>query len=64
MKAWFRTLAATFSTPSPAQTVSGIVLLAIVLYTGYIIPRPSMIGALKWITWINVSLLAGSLTLL
>lgn len=39
MKAWFRTLAAAFKAPSPAQTVSGIVLLAMVLYTGYIIPQ-------------------------
>lgn len=53
MKAWFRSLAAAFGNPSPAQSFAGIALLAIVLYTGYVIPRPSMIGALKWITWIN-----------
>jgi len=54
MKAWFRALAAAFGAPASAQSVSGVALLAISLYTGYVIPRPSMIGALKWITWINV----------
>ena len=54
MKAWFRALAASLGKPAPAQTVAGIVLLGLVLYTGYTIPRPSMIGALRWITYINV----------
>jgi ATP-binding cassette subfamily G (WHITE) protein 2 (SNQ2) len=30
-------------------------LLMIALYTGYAIPKPSMIGALRWIIYINVS---------
>lgn len=73
MKAWFRTIAAAFGAPAPAQTVAGILLLGLgwsspvrslflvltalvylVLYTGYAIPKPSMIGALRWITYINV----------
>ncbi|KAF8598979.1 pleiotropic drug resistance ABC transporter [Ceratobasidium sp. AG-I] len=53
MKAFFRALAASFPQESAAQAVGGIGILALVLYTGYTIPRPSMIGALKWITWIN-----------
>ncbi|QRW13753.1 ABC-2 type transporter [Ceratobasidium sp. AG-Ba] len=53
MKAFFRALAASFGKESTAQAVAGIGILALVLYTGYTIPRPSMIGALKWITWIN-----------
>ncbi|KAF8272208.1 ABC-2 type transporter-domain-containing protein [Lactarius quietus] len=53
MKAWFRCVAAAFGDPAPAQTVAGIVLLIVVLYTGYTTPRPSMIGALKWISYIN-----------
>ncbi|EIN12917.1 hypothetical protein PUNSTDRAFT_82390 [Punctularia strigosozonata HHB-11173 SS5] len=53
MKAWFRFLAASFKSPAPAQTIAGISILALVLYTGYSIPKPSMIGALKWITYIN-----------
>jgi ATP-binding cassette subfamily G (WHITE) protein 2 (SNQ2) len=56
MKAWFRAVAAAFGDPAPAQTVAGLMLLTLVLYTGYTIPKPSMIGALKWITYINVSI--------
>ena len=55
MKAWFRAVAAAFGDPAPAQTVAGLMLLTLVLYTGYTIPKPSMIGALKWISYINVS---------
>ena len=54
MKAWFRALAAAFQDPAPAQTVAGVSILLLVLYTGYTIPQPSMIGALRWITYINV----------
>ncbi|KAH9045960.1 ABC-2 type transporter-domain-containing protein [Lactarius hengduanensis] len=53
MKAWFRCVAAAFGDPAPAQTVAGLMLLLLVLYTGYTIPKPSMIGALKWISYIN-----------
>ena len=55
MKSWFRAVAAGFKDPAPAQTVAGLMLLILVLYTGYAIPRPSMIKALKWISYINVS---------
>lgn len=55
MRSWFRTLAAGFKSAAPAQTVSGLATLILVLYTGYTIPQPSMIGALRWITYINVS---------
>ena len=54
MRSWFRTLAAAFKSPAPAQTVGGLATLILVLYTGYTIPQPSMIGALRWITYINV----------
>ncbi len=55
MKAWFRSVAAALGDPAPAQTFAGIMLLILVLYTGYMVPKPSMIGALKWISYINVS---------
>ena len=55
MKAWFRAVAAAFGDPAPAQTVAGLMLISLVLYTGYAIPKPSMIGALRWITYVNVS---------
>ncbi|KAJ7285271.1 pleiotropic drug resistance ABC transporter [Mycena rebaudengoi] len=53
MKAFFRAIAAAFKSPATAQSVAGIVLLMLVLYTGYTIPKPSMIGALRWISYIN-----------
>ncbi|OSD01072.1 pleiotropic drug resistance ABC transporter [Trametes coccinea BRFM310] len=53
MKAWFRSLAAAFMSAAPAQAVAGLTTLILVLYTGYSLPQPYMIGALKWITWIN-----------
>ena len=56
MKAWFRSIASAFGDPAPAQTVAGLMLLALVLYTGYTIPKPSMIGALKWISYVNVGI--------
>ncbi|KAJ6520879.1 pleiotropic drug resistance ABC transporter [Mycena vulgaris] len=53
MKAFFRAIAAAFKSPATAQSVAGLVLLMLVIYTGYTIPKPSMIGALRWITYIN-----------
>lgn len=53
MKAFFRGLAAMFRKEAPAQAVAGVLLLALSLYTGYQIPKPSMIGALRWISYIN-----------
>ncbi|KAI9428628.1 pleiotropic drug resistance ABC transporter [Lactarius indigo] len=53
MKAWFRCVAAAFGSPAPAQTIAGLMLLMLILYTGYTIPKPSMTGALKWISYIN-----------
>ena len=55
MKAWFRTLAAAFKSPAPATAIAGLSTLVLVLYTGYSLPQPYMIGALKWIIWLNVS---------
>ncbi|OJT05939.1 Brefeldin A resistance protein [Trametes pubescens] len=53
MKAWFRSLAALFKSAAPAQAIAGLTTLILVLYTGYSIPQPYMIGALRWITYIN-----------
>lgn len=53
MKAFFRSIAAAFKSPATAQAFAGIVLLVLVIYTGYTIPQPSMIGALRWLTYIN-----------
>ncbi|KZT04452.1 pleiotropic drug resistance ABC transporter [Laetiporus sulphureus 93-53] len=53
MKAWFRAIAAAFRSAAPAQAVAGISVLILTLYTGYSIPQPSMIGALRWLTYVN-----------
>ncbi|KAG6865226.1 hypothetical protein C0991_004284 [Blastosporella zonata] len=53
MKGWFRAIAAAFKSEAAAQTVAGISVLALSIYTGYQIPKPTMIGALRWITYIN-----------
>ena len=55
MKGLFRALAAAFKTAAPAQAVAGVLLQALALYTGYELPKPTMIGALHWISSINVS---------
>ena len=78
MKAWFRSIAAAFKSEAAAQSVAGIAILALAIYTGgyisivltsgscltsnilgFTIPKPSMIGALRWITYINVSSKSG-----
>ncbi|KAG6888337.1 hypothetical protein C0995_009084 [Termitomyces sp. Mi166 len=53
MRAWFRGMAASFKAEASAQALSGLLLLAMVIYTGYTIPKESMIGALRWISYIN-----------
>lgn len=55
MRAYFRAVAAMFKQEAGALSVAGLSTFALVLYTGYVIPKPSMIGALRWITYINVS---------
>ena len=55
MKALFRSLAPSFKETGPAQAVAGVLHLGLSLYPGYQIPKPSMIGALRWISYINVS---------
>ncbi|KAJ7261710.1 ABC-2 type transporter-domain-containing protein [Mycena haematopus] len=53
MKAFFRAIAAAFKSPAAAQSLAGLMVLLLVLYTGYTLPKSSMIGALRWITYIN-----------
>ena len=54
MKTCFRCAAAAFATPAPAQGVAGLILLILLLYVGYSVPRPSMVGGLRWLSDINV----------
>ncbi|KAF7984807.1 hypothetical protein HWV62_11820 [Athelia sp. TMB] len=53
MKGFFRALAAAIPAEAPAQAVAGVSILIMSLYTGYSIPKPSMIGALRWLTYVN-----------
>jgi ATP-binding cassette subfamily G (WHITE) protein 2 (SNQ2) len=70
MKAWFRGIAAMFS----SEATAAISVLSLTIYTGlsfdilvhfnlfqlflsagFTIPKPPMISALRWITYINVN---------
>ncbi|KAG2131012.1 ABC-2 type transporter-domain-containing protein [Suillus clintonianus] len=53
MKAFFRLLAASFKAESGATSMAGIAVLLLSLFTGYTIPRLSIPGALRWITYLN-----------
>ncbi|OJA14947.1 hypothetical protein AZE42_03704 [Rhizopogon vesiculosus] len=53
MKGFFRLIAAAFKQESSATSAAGIGVLIFSLFTGYTIPRPSIPGALRWITYVN-----------
>ncbi|KKK17140.1 ATP-binding cassette transporter [Aspergillus rambellii] len=55
MSGIFRTLAASTKTLSQAMSMAGVIVLAIVIYTGFVIPAPQMahIPWFSWIRWIN-----------
>ncbi|KAF6072316.1 ABC-2 type transporter family protein [Candida albicans] len=53
MSHFFRTIGAVTTSLAGAMTPSTILLLAMVIYTGFVIPKPSMLGWAKWITYIN-----------
>ncbi|KAF7931602.1 uncharacterized protein EAE98_004338 [Botrytis deweyae] len=49
----YRSIAAATKTISQALAIAGVATLAIVIYTGFVIPRPLMHPWFKWISWIN-----------
>jgi ABC-type multidrug transport system permease subunit/ABC-type multidrug transport system ATPase subunit len=53
MSAVFRTLAAVTRTVSQAMALSGVMVLALVIYTGFVITVPDMHPWFSWIRWIN-----------
>jgi ABC-type multidrug transport system permease subunit len=53
MSAIFRTMAAITRTVSQAMSLAGILVLALVIYTGFTITVPSMHPWFSWIRWIN-----------
>lgn len=53
MSAVFRTLAAVTKTISQAMGLSGVMILALVVYTGFVLPVPSMHPWFEWIHYLN-----------
>ncbi|CAK7222908.1 hypothetical protein SEUCBS140593_005061 [Sporothrix eucalyptigena] len=53
MSAIFRTMAAMTKTISQAMSLAGIVVLGLVMYTGFVITVPTMHPWFSWIRWIN-----------
>ncbi|KAK2590459.1 hypothetical protein QQS21_011860 [Conoideocrella luteorostrata] len=53
MSAVFRTMAAATKTVSQAMTLAGVLVLALVIYTGFAITVPEMHPWFSWIRWIN-----------
>ncbi|KAH9868944.1 hypothetical protein J1614_008021 [Plenodomus biglobosus] len=53
MAAIFRTTAAVTKTASQAMTGAGVLVLALVIYTGFVIRIPEMKVWFSWIRWIN-----------
>ena len=49
----FRSIAAITRTESQAHAIAGVMVLAIVIYTGYVIPSPLMHPWFKWIMYLN-----------
>ena len=54
MKLCFRTIAAFSTRESTALPVAAVLLLVLVLYTGFAIPVANIVWALRWITYLNV----------
>ncbi|KAL7904164.1 Brefeldin A resistance protein [Trichoderma velutinum] len=53
MSSFFRTVGAATRTIESALSIAGVFLLALVVYSGYIIPIPTMHPWFKWISYIN-----------
>ncbi|THC97965.1 hypothetical protein EYZ11_002535 [Aspergillus tanneri] len=53
MTALFRSVGALFSTFDGAAKVSGFLIAALIMYTGYMIQKPQMHPWFGWIYWIN-----------
>lgn len=49
----FRSLGAVSTSLAGAMTPATVILLAMVIYTGFVIPTPKMLGWSRWINYIN-----------
>ncbi|KAF9886304.1 hypothetical protein FE257_011563 [Aspergillus nanangensis] len=53
MSGLFRTLGALTRTVGQAMAIAGVIVLCIVVYTGFTLPQPMMHPWFSWIRWIN-----------
>lgn len=53
MSAVFRTMAAITKTVSQAMTLAGILILILVIYTGFVVPQPYMHPWFGWLHYLN-----------
>ncbi|OBA23628.1 pleiotropic drug resistance protein PDR [Metschnikowia bicuspidata var. bicuspidata NRRL YB-4993] len=53
MSHMFRSLGAVSTSLAGAMTPATVILLAMVIFTGFVIPTPSMLGWSRWIQYIN-----------
>ena len=53
MSMFFRTVAATSRTHSQAMAPAALLILAIVIFTGFVVPTPYMLGWCRWINWLD-----------
>ncbi|KAL4814376.1 ABC-2 type transporter-domain-containing protein [Aspergillus spinulosporus] len=53
MSAVFRTMAAVTKNAAQAMGLAGVLMLALVVYTGYVLPVPSMHPWFEWIHYLN-----------
>lgn len=49
----FRTIGSSFKTVSQAMTPASVMLLALVIFTGFVIPTPKMHGWCRWINYLD-----------
>ncbi|KAL5606923.1 hypothetical protein BROUX41_003299 [Berkeleyomyces rouxiae] len=53
MSAVFRTMAALTKTVSQAMALAGVLVLILVVYTGFVIAQPAMQDWFAWLRWLN-----------
>lgn len=53
MTAVFRTIGAATKKITQALAIAGVMLLALIIYTGFVIPKPYMHPWFKWMTYLN-----------
>ena len=53
MSMLFRTIAATSRTLTQALAPAAVLMLAVIIYTGFVIPVPNMLGWARWINYID-----------